>query len=120
MGKDAWMAEVSKDAEKRFQDKKVRRERADTLKTQAMKAFRRAEYDRALSCYNRAIDQIRDDAMLYCDRALTKIKLGKFDQVSSRTVSTSTSYHYFGIRSEFINVTSLFPDIRAIIFYYQN
>ncbi|KAJ8727405.1 hypothetical protein PYW07_001524 [Mythimna separata] len=81
MDKDAWMAEVSKDAEKRYQDKKVRRERADTLKTQAIKAFRRQEYDRALSCYNKAIEQIRDDPMLYCDRALTKIKLGKFDKV---------------------------------------
>lgn len=82
MDKEAWMAEVSKDAEKRYQDRKVRRERADTLKTQAIKAFRRQEYDKALSCYNRAIEQIRDDPMMYCDRALTKIKLGKFDQVS--------------------------------------
>ncbi|KAF9814098.1 hypothetical protein SFRURICE_000093 [Spodoptera frugiperda] len=81
MDKESWMAEVSKDAEKRYQDRKVRRERADTLKTQAIKAFRRDEFDRALSCYNRAIEQIRDDPMLYCDRALTKIKLRKFDTV---------------------------------------
>ncbi|KAH9634514.1 hypothetical protein HF086_016602 [Spodoptera exigua] len=79
--KESWMAEVSKDAERRYAERKVRRERADTLKTQAIKAFRREEYDRALSCYNRAIEQVRDDPMLYCDRALTKIKLGKFDKV---------------------------------------
>ncbi|XP_047022071.1 RNA polymerase II-associated protein 3-like [Helicoverpa zea] len=83
MDKEAWMAEVSKDAEMRYQDRKIRREKADTLKTQAVKAFRRQEYDRALSCYNRAIEQVRDDPMLYCDRALTKIKLGKFDKVFS-------------------------------------
>ncbi|XP_053603534.1 tetratricopeptide repeat protein 12-like [Plodia interpunctella] len=81
MDKDAWMAEVSKDAEKRAQDRKIRREKADTFNTQAIKAFRRGEYDRALSCYNRAIEQIRDNPMLYCDRALTNIKLGKYDKV---------------------------------------
>ncbi|XP_030030615.2 tetratricopeptide repeat protein 12 [Manduca sexta] len=79
--KDAWMAEVSKDAEKRALDRKIRREKADTLKTQATKAFRRGEYDRALSYYNRAIEQVRDNSMLYCDRALTNIKLGNFDKI---------------------------------------
>ncbi|CAH0605563.1 unnamed protein product [Chrysodeixis includens] len=80
--KEAWMAEVSKDAEQRFEDRKVRRERADTFNTQAIKAYRRGEYDKALSCYNKAIDQVRDNPMLYCDRALTNIKLGKFDKVA--------------------------------------
>lgn len=75
------MAEVSKDAEKRYQDRKVCRERAETFNTQAIKAFRREEYDKALSCYNRAIEQVRDNPMLYCDRALTNIKLGKFEKV---------------------------------------
>ncbi|KAI8424091.1 hypothetical protein MSG28_002699 [Choristoneura fumiferana] len=81
MDKDAWMAEVSKDADMRFQDRKVRRERADTLKTQAVKAYNRGEYEKALSCYNRAIDQVKDNPMLYCDRALTNIKLGNFQKV---------------------------------------
>ncbi|CAH2105359.1 unnamed protein product [Euphydryas editha] len=81
--KDAWMAEVSKDAERRALDRKIRKEKADTLKTQATKAFRRGEYDRALSCYNRAIEQVKDNSMLYCDRALTNIKLGNFDKVFS-------------------------------------
>ncbi|XP_059056654.1 tetratricopeptide repeat protein 12-like [Achroia grisella] len=81
--KDSWMAEMSKDAEKRALDRKIRREKADTLNTQAIKAFRRGEYDRALSCYNRAIDQVRDNPMLYCDRALTNIKLGNFKKVFS-------------------------------------
>lgn len=75
------MAEMSKDAEQRAQDRKIRREKADTLKTQAIKAFRRGEYDRALTCYNRAIDQVRDNPMLYCDRALTNIKLENYEKV---------------------------------------
>ncbi|XP_061377524.1 tetratricopeptide repeat protein 12 [Danaus plexippus] len=81
--KDAWMAEVSKDAEKRALDRKIRLEKADTLKTQAVKAFRREDYDRALSCYNKAIEQVKDNAMLYCDRALTNIKLGNYQKVFS-------------------------------------
>lgn len=81
MDKEVWMKEVSKDAEKRAQDRKVRRERADTYNTQAVKAFRREEYQRALSCYNKAIEQVRDNAMLYCDRALTNIKLGNYQKV---------------------------------------
>ncbi|XP_045493828.1 stress-induced-phosphoprotein 1 [Colias croceus] len=79
--KDAWMAEVSKDAERRALDRKIRHEKADTLKTQAIKAFRREEYDRALSYYNRAIEQVKDNPMFYCDRALTNIKLGHFEKV---------------------------------------
>ncbi|XP_045765462.1 tetratricopeptide repeat protein 12-like isoform X1 [Maniola jurtina] len=79
--KDAWMAEVSKDADRRALDRKIRKEKADTLKTQAIKAFRRQEYDKALSCYNRAIEQVKDNSMLYCDRALTNIKLGNYEKV---------------------------------------
>ncbi|XP_072939717.1 tetratricopeptide repeat protein 12 [Epargyreus clarus] len=79
--KDAWMAEVERDADQRAQDRKIRREKADTLKNQAIKAFRRGEYEKALSCYNRAIEQVKDNAMLYCDRALTNIKLGNYRKV---------------------------------------
>lgn len=86
------MAEVSKDAEKRYQDRKVRRERAETFNTQAIKAFRRGEYDKALSCYNKAIEQIRDNPMFYCDRALTNIKLGKFEKVSSISLFLCTKF----------------------------
>ncbi|XP_028028880.1 RNA polymerase II-associated protein 3-like isoform X2 [Bombyx mandarina] len=78
--KETWMAEVSKDAERRALDRKIRREKADTFKTQAVKAFRRGEYERALSCYDRAIEQIKDNPMFYCDRALTNIKLGYFEK----------------------------------------
>lgn len=81
MDKDVWMAEMSKDAEKRALDRKIRREKADTLNTQAIKAFRREEYDKALSCYNRAIEQVKDNPMYYCDRALTNIKLGNYEKV---------------------------------------
>lgn len=49
------MAEVSKDAEKRYKDKLVRTERMETFKKQAMLAFKRNEFDRALTLYNKVI-----------------------------------------------------------------
>ncbi|KAI5631495.1 tetratricopeptide repeat protein 12 [Phthorimaea operculella] len=88
MDKESWMDAVSKDAEQRAADRKVRKERADTFKTMAMKAFNRGEYERALSCYNNAIEQVKDNAMLYCDRALTNIKLGNFEKVSKERADT--------------------------------
>lgn len=81
MDKETFMAEMAKDAQKRFEDRKIRREKADTLKTKATKAFRRGEFEKALSCYNKAMEFVKDDAMLLCDRALTNIKLGKYEQV---------------------------------------
>lgn len=72
---------MAKDAKKRYEDRKIRREKADTLKTKAMKAFRRGEFEKALSCYNKAMEFVKDDAMLLCDRALTNIKLGRYEQV---------------------------------------
>lgn len=72
---------MSRDAEKRAQDRKVRLEKADTLKTMAVKAFRREDYQKALSCYNRAIEFVKDNSMFYCDRALTNIKLRNYEKV---------------------------------------
>lgn len=81
MDKEVWMAEMSKDADRRAEDRKVRKEKADTQNTMAIKAFRRGDYQKALSCYNRAIDYIKDNPMFYCDRALTNIKLNNYDKV---------------------------------------
>lgn len=50
---EAFMEEVSKDAEMRYKDKLVRREKMETFKKQASLAFRRGEYERALTCYNK-------------------------------------------------------------------
>lgn len=82
MGKESFMRFVEIDSEKRAEDKKVRKERADTFKTRASKAFQRGDYELALSCYNKAIDQVKDSCLLYTNRALTLIKLKKYDKVT--------------------------------------
>lgn len=50
---EAFMAEVSRDADKRYKDKLVRKEKSETFKKQATLAFRRGDYERALTCYNK-------------------------------------------------------------------
>ncbi|KAF5285468.1 hypothetical protein FQA39_LY16642 [Lamprigera yunnana] len=55
MSQEAFMEEVSRDADQRYKDKLRRQERADTLKTQGTKAFRRGEYERAITLYAKVI-----------------------------------------------------------------
>ncbi|KAL1490543.1 hypothetical protein ABEB36_013219 [Hypothenemus hampei] len=76
MSKESFMEEISKDAEKRYQDRLVRIEKMETLKKQANLAFKREEYERALVLYTKAIGHIKDSPLLYNNRALTYIKLG--------------------------------------------
>ncbi|CAH1979489.1 unnamed protein product [Acanthoscelides obtectus] len=75
MSQEAFMNEVSKDAERRYQDKMIRKEKMETFKKRATLAFRRGEYEKALTLYNKAIEQIKDCCFLYNNRALTCIHL---------------------------------------------
>lgn len=53
------MKEVERDANKRHQDRMVRKEKSDTVKLQANKAFRRGELEKALSLYSKvSIDSL--------------------------------------------------------------
>lgn len=47
------MEQVSKDADKRYKDKLIRKEKAETFRTRATKAFRRGEYEKALTLYDK-------------------------------------------------------------------
>ncbi|ERL87636.1 hypothetical protein D910_05027 [Dendroctonus ponderosae] len=83
MSQEAFMEEVSQDADKRYKDRLVRQEKMETFKKQAALSFRRGDYERALVLYNKAIEQVKDSVLLYNNRALTKIKLGLFEQAKS-------------------------------------
>ncbi|EFA05011.2 Tetratricopeptide repeat protein 12-like Protein [Tribolium castaneum] len=80
MSQEAFMDEVSKDADRRYKQKLIRREKMETFKKQATLAFRRGEYAKALSLYTKAIEQIRDSCVLYTNRALTYINLKHYDK----------------------------------------
>lgn len=50
---EAFKAAVSKDVEERRKDRQIRKEKSETLRVQAQKAFRRGEFERALCCYEK-------------------------------------------------------------------
>nr|XP_022907201.1 tetratricopeptide repeat protein 12-like [Onthophagus taurus] len=85
MSQEAFMASVSKDADKRYKDRLVRKEKMETFKKQAGLAFRRGEFEKALNCYNKAIEQIKDNVTLYNNRALTLINLKMYDDAIKDT-----------------------------------
>ncbi|RZB39146.1 hypothetical protein BDFB_014876, partial [Asbolus verrucosus] len=58
MSQEAFMEEISRDADRRYKDKLRRKERMETFKKQVALAFRRGEFEKALSLYNKAIEQI--------------------------------------------------------------
>ncbi|XP_057669464.1 tetratricopeptide repeat protein 12-like isoform X1 [Diorhabda carinulata] len=80
MSKEAFMREVEKDADKRYKDKLVRTEKMETFKKRANNAFRRGEFEKALTLYTKAIEQIKDSVMLYNNRSLTYINLKLYDK----------------------------------------
>nr|CAI5863096.1 unnamed protein product [Callosobruchus analis] len=80
MSQEAFKKEVSKDAEKRYRDKMIRKEKMGTFKKQANAAFKRGEYEKALTLYNKAIEQIKDCCLLYNNRALTCIHLNLYSK----------------------------------------
>lgn len=55
------MEEVARDAERRFKDKQIRKEKADTFKKLAGLAFQRGEYEKALINY----DKVRRRCILF-------------------------------------------------------
>ncbi|XP_017784539.1 PREDICTED: tetratricopeptide repeat protein 12-like [Nicrophorus vespilloides] len=83
MSQESFMTEVSKDADMRYKNRLLRKERMETFKKQATLAFRRGDYERALCCYNKAIEQIKDSPLLYNNRCLTFLKLKLYDKAIS-------------------------------------
>ncbi|XP_065093805.1 tetratricopeptide repeat protein 12 [Ochlerotatus camptorhynchus] len=73
--KFAFMAEVERDAARRASERKEREQTAQGLRRAGNRAFRRGEFEKAISMYTKAIDQIRDSPILYNNRALAYIKI---------------------------------------------
>ncbi|XP_074034619.1 tetratricopeptide repeat protein 12 [Leptinotarsa decemlineata] len=80
ISQETFMDEVSQDAERRYKNKLVRTEKMETFKKQATLAFRRGEFEKALTLYNKAIEQIKDSCLLYNNRALTYMNLKLYEK----------------------------------------
>ncbi|XP_055612614.1 tetratricopeptide repeat protein 12-like [Uranotaenia lowii] len=73
--KFAFMAEMERDAARRAAERKEREQTAQGLRSAGNRAFRKGEYEKAISLYTKGIDQIRDSPILYNNRALSYIKV---------------------------------------------
>lgn len=76
----AFLAALEADAKERAERRKIREKEANILKEQGNEYFRQENYLAALECYTKAIDQIRDNTVLYTNRAQTLIKLEKYQE----------------------------------------
>ncbi|XP_016915451.1 tetratricopeptide repeat protein 12-like isoform X1 [Apis cerana] len=83
MSKEAFMKSVEKDAKERAENRKIRNERAETLKTIGNGAFKEKNYEKAVTYYSKALEQRKDSTVLWNNRALSYIQLGLFEKALS-------------------------------------
>ncbi|XP_055708360.1 tetratricopeptide repeat protein 12 [Phlebotomus papatasi] len=76
--KHAFMASMEKDAGRRYAERKERESLAQNLRKLGNAAFRKEEYEKAISMYSKAIDQVRDSPILYNNRALCYMRVGLY------------------------------------------
>lgn len=77
---EMFMKSVEDDAKKRAEDRKIRNERAETLKRIANGAFKEGDYEKAVTFYSKALEQRKDSSVLWNNRALSYMHLGLFEK----------------------------------------
>lgn len=77
---ETFMKSVEKDAKERAENRKIRNERAETLKTIGNGAFKEKNYEKAVTYYSKALEQRKDSTVLWNNRALSYIQLGLFEK----------------------------------------
>lgn len=78
MDNRAFMGEIERDAMRRHQERCERESIAQNLRHLGNQAFRNCEYEKAITMFTKAIDQIKDSPVLYNNRALTYINLNLY------------------------------------------
>lgn len=73
------MRSIEKDAKERAEDRKRRNERAETYKRIANGAFGFGDYEKAVTYYSKAVEQRKDSAVLWNNRALSYMRLGLYE-----------------------------------------
>ncbi|XP_018046802.1 PREDICTED: tetratricopeptide repeat protein 12-like [Atta colombica] len=80
MSREVFMKSVENDAKKRAEERKIRNERAETLKRIANGAFKEGDYEKAVTYYSKALEQRKDSSVLWNNRALSYMNLGLFEK----------------------------------------
>ncbi|EDW84393.1 uncharacterized protein Dwil_GK14108 [Drosophila willistoni] len=78
MDQQSFMQQVERDANERAQAKEQREYKAEIQRSQGNEAFRVASYEKAILHYTKALDQIKDSAITFNNRALCYIKLRNY------------------------------------------
>lgn len=78
MGKTAFMASVERDAARRTKERKERECVAQNLRKLGNQAFHSDEYEKAINLYTKSLDQVKDNYVVYNNRALTYIRMGLY------------------------------------------
>lgn len=74
------MKSIEKDANERAADRKIRNERAETLKRIGNGAFKEGDYEKAVTYFTKAIEQRKDSTVLWNNRALSYMNLKLFEK----------------------------------------
>ncbi|XP_011643628.1 tetratricopeptide repeat protein 12-like [Pogonomyrmex barbatus] len=80
MSRETFMKSIENDAKKRAEDRKIRNERAETLKRIANGAFKEGDYEKAVTYYSKALEQRKDSSVLWNNRALSYMHLKLFEK----------------------------------------
>ncbi|XP_012270175.1 tetratricopeptide repeat protein 12-like [Orussus abietinus] len=83
MSQEAFMRSIEKDANERAEDRKIRNERAETYKRIGNGAFRKEDFEKAITYYTKAIEQRKDSSVLWNNRALAYMQLGLYEKALS-------------------------------------
>jgi len=75
-----FLKSVENDAKQRAEDRKIRNERAETLKRIANGAFREGHYEKAVTYYSKALEERKDSSVLWNNRALSYMYLGLYEK----------------------------------------
>lgn len=112
----AFMRSIEEDANKRYADRKQRESITQSSLRDGNKAFREKHYEKAINFYNKAIDNTKDNALLFNNRALayirfglyrravtdTNVVLGKLDKSNLRAwLTQAKAFHLLGETEEF-------------------
>uniref|UniRef100_A0A8D9B711 Tetratricopeptide repeat protein 12 n=1 Tax=Cacopsylla melanoneura TaxID=428564 RepID=A0A8D9B711_9HEMI len=81
MSPEEFMKQVETDAKERTEQRIERQKIADKYRAIGQKAYENKEYEKALVEYDKAIEEVRDQPILYTSRAQTLLRLGLYDQV---------------------------------------
>ncbi|XP_037944741.1 tetratricopeptide repeat protein 12-like [Teleopsis dalmanni] len=78
LDKFTFMQQIEQDADQRAAARQERERIAQTFRKLGNEAFRKPNYEKAITMYTQAIDHVKDSPILYNNRALAYIKLKNF------------------------------------------